>query len=240
MTQSARARAATGAHTPVQAQPPTTAARALPSLEWERRAWASGALAVAGVDEAGRGAWAGPLVAAAVVVPREPRARAALTRRLARLGITAHDSKQVRPQAREQLSVALGDLGWTTAVVQIDPAEIDAFGVGVANQRALQLAVERVAADHALIDAFRLPQLGCRSESIIRGDAQCLSIALASCLAKHSRDTLLHDLDARFPQYGFAAHKGYGTAAHQRALREHGPCAAHRHSYRPIAALVQA
>ena len=217
----------------------TTGARALPTLAWERRAWANGALAVAGVDEAGRGAWAGPLVAASVVVPQDPRARAALTRRLTRLGIAAHDSKQLRPKARAQISEALDALGWSTAVVAIDPAEIDASGVGVANQRALQLAVEQVRADHALIDAFRLPQLGCRSESIIRGDAQCLSIALASCLAKHSRDTLMHDLDARFPHYGFALHKGYGTAMHQRALQEHGPCSVHRQSYRPIAELVQ-
>jgi ribonuclease HII len=117
---------------------------------------------------------------------------------------------------------------------------IDALGLGPAGRLALQRAAEALplAPDYLLIDAFRLPGLDCPQEPIVRGDAQCLSIAAASVLAKVERDRLLTELARQFPHYGFERHKGYGTADHARALAAYGPCVEHRYSYRPVQALA--
>jgi ribonuclease HII len=194
--------------------------------------------AIAGIDEAGRGAWAGPLVAAAVILPdlRETDAAALL---VALDGV--RDSKTLAAPRREEL------LGTITAVARgigigvIPAPELDRIGLGAANRLAWLRALEALpfAADFLLLDAFRLKESPLPQESIIRGDRHCLSIAAASIVAKVTRDRMMVALDADFPAYGFARHKGYGTAAHHAVLRAQGSCVAHRHSFAPLRALAE-
>jgi ribonuclease HII len=210
--------------------------RRLPGLQWEQRAWASGKTVIAGVDEAGRGAWAGPLVAAAVVLPRDPVQRAKLTRALGRAETLANDSKLLTAEQRRRAAEVLCDLGVPHAVSSVTVDEIDALGLGPANRLALCRAVATVQPepDYVLVDAFPLPDLRCTSVPIVHGDTLSVSIALASIVAKFHRDTLMQALDHTYREYGFAVHKGYGTAAHQEALRVHGVSPAHRRSFAPI------
>jgi ribonuclease HII len=211
-----------------------------PTLTWERKAWGVGKTLVAGVDEVGRGAWAGPLTAAAVLLPADPRDRARLTRALNVVGVTPRDSKQLTREQRERAFDVLLDQAIPFSVANIPPDEIDSLGLGVANRLAMCRAVAALEPlpEHVLIDAFPLAELHCTQDAIIRGDATCVSIALASIVAKVQRDALMLDLDRCFPEYGFAEHKGYGTAAHAQALAQHGPIAIHRYSFAPIAALI--
>lgn len=207
-----------------------------PGVTFERRAWQAGHQIVAGVDEVGRGAWAGPLVAAALVLPSEPRHRALLTRRLNNAGLTPRDSKQLSHPSRVDIVRVLHSLDVRYAVSEIHPEELDSLGVGVANKRALCDAVEKLGdVDFALIDAFQLDDLECGRESVVGGDRRCMSIALASIVAKVHRDSLMLELDRHLPGYGFAKHKGYGTAEHALALDMLGVTRYHRKSFRPIA-----
>lgn len=208
-----------------------------PGLEWERRAWQAGREVVAGVDEAGRGAWAGPLVAAAVAVPRDARQRARLTRAFNQAHTAARDSKLLSAGQRARVRAVLDALEVPHAVAEVPPGEIDALGLGPANRAAMVRAVAALdpAPDHVLVDAFRLPELGCPHDAIVHGDARCLSIALASIVAKLHRDALMAALAEAHPEYAFHAHKGYGTAAHLAAIERHGICAQHRRSFAPIA-----
>lgn len=211
-----------------------------PTLRFEKAAWASGHAVVAGVDEVGRGAWAGPLVAAALVLPQDPRIRGRLTRTLNRHGLTPRDSKQLNHQHRAAIREVLDSVGISYAVVEIPVVEIDRCGVGKANQRALADAVRAlVGVEYALVDAFPVEGLDCRCHPVIGGDRLCLSIALASIVAKVHRDNILIGLDASVPGYGFATHKGYGTAAHRRAIAELGVSAHHRRSFRPVAEALE-
>ena len=214
---------------------------ASPTLSSEKAAWKAGYEMVAGVDEAGRGAWAGPLVAAAVVVPKDPRIRSRLTRIFNREGLHPNDSKRITPAARRRIVEILAGLDIPRAVCEISPAAIDELGVGVANLTALATAVEQLdGVDYALIDAFRVREITCASQSIVGGDRRCLSIALASIVAKVHRDDIMAGLDTPYPAYGFAQHKGYGTRLHAEALARVGPCAEHRMSFKPVAdALVR-
>ncbi len=182
---------------------------------------------VAGADEAGKGAWAGPLVAGAVVLPAgfDPE------------GI--RDSKQLSAREREAAFVRITKdaLGWAVHVVEV--GEIDRGGIGPANRRALTEAIRKLPLrpHAALIDAVRL-DLDIPVKPIIRGDEKELAIAAASIVAKVVRDQLMDQLAEELPAYGFESHKGYGTPKHAKHLKEEGPSAQHRRSFAPVRALL--
>ena len=201
-------------------------------LHYERLQWQRNVAAVAGVDEAGRGPLAGPVVAAAVVFPAAV-AEAELRGPLA--GLT--DSKQLGVVDREQYFGHLQQL----AVVDIgigvsEAAEIDRLNILRATHLAMARAVDalRIKPGHILVDGLPVGGLPVVSTSIVKGDSLSFSIAAASVVAKVTRDGLMVRLDARYPGYGFAQHKGYGTAFHMQALLELGCTPEHRHSFRPV------
>ena len=205
-------------------------------LEFERACWLAGCQRLAGVDEAGRGPWAGAVVAGAVVIaPAFAEAEADGFFR----GLT--DSKKLTPARREFFFAQIQtcpEISW--AVGQADVAEIDALNILRATHLAMAraLAALQPPAAFALVDGLPVKGLPCPHRAIVRGDSLSLSIAAASIMAKVTRDHQLLELDRQYPGYGFAAHKGYGTAAHQRALRELGPTPQHRRSFRPIRELL--
>jgi ribonuclease HII len=190
----------------------------------------SGYTLVAGIDEAGRGAWAGPVVAAAVILNLP---QAACLRNV-------NDSKQLTARQREQLYPLVIAHCVAYAVGQASAAEIDSIGILPATRLAMQRAVEALSPqpNALLIDAVRLPQIHKPQDVFNFADSISLSVAAASILAKVTRDRLLIELDEQFPAYGLARHKGYGTRIHQAALQSVGPCAIHRKSFRPINALL--
>lgn len=196
-------------------------------LHWERRWWAQGRV-VAGLDEAGRGAWAGPVVAAAVVLPPEPeRLLTALA------GVT--DSKRLTPRRRQFLARAIWKIGGVGVGV-IPPATIDEIGIVPATLAAMQAALADLPLrpDHLLIDYIPRPLGKWSQQRLKRGEEQSLSIAAASIIAKVYRDGLMVEMEARWPGYGFARHKGYGTIHHREALRRLGPCEIHRRTWQPV------
>jgi len=198
------------------------AARRLETLlTRERELWASGFLRIAGVDEAGVGPLAGPVVAAAVIF--QPG-----------FGLPGvDDSKKVTPERRETLSLAIRDAALAFSVAIVEPEEIDRINVYQATLAAMGRAVDglSIKPQHVLVDARRIPGCDLPQEAIIRGDAHCHAIAAASILAKTTRDALMRRYDDEFPGYGFADHKGYPTEAHRDAIRRLGPCAIHRLSF---------
>jgi len=208
-----------------------------PSLRYERAAWQAGFEAVAGVDEVGRGAWAGPLVAAAVVLPKDAGIRRRLTRTLRQANLEPRDSKLVPPEARSQIVDILRAMDIAMAVCELASDTVDELGLGIANRTAICQAIGNLPhVDYALIDAFRVTDhLDCDGQAVIAGDRQCLSIALASIVAKVHRDEIMIRLDSSHPGYGFAQHKGYGTAAHADALERLGVTDQHRRSFKPVA-----
>jgi ribonuclease HII len=182
---------------------------------------------VAGVDEAGRGACAGPLVVASCVLkPRSARALPGLD-----------DSKRLTAAKREWLEPRIKRQAVSFHVVVIPPDEVDGMGVHKANLEGMRRAVAGLAVEpsYVLLDGFAVPGLAVQSERVIGGDGLVACIAAASVLAKVVRDRIMDALDQEHPQYGFRAHKGYCTAAHMSALAEFGPCAEHRYSYAPVA-----
>lgn len=188
---------------------------------------------VAGADEAGRGALAGPLVAAAVLL--EPGALGADEQALlARL----NDSKKLSVGVREELALAIGAVALSIAVVAIASTEIDEHGIQVANLGGLSRALDLLAAPAGtalLVDGFALPMQARAHRPLVKGDATSAAIAAASIIAKTTRDRVMEGLDVASPGYGFAAHAGYGTAVHREAITRLGPCHAHRLSFAPIA-----
>lgn len=204
-------------------------------LRFEREAWAGLRLRVAGVDEAGRGPLAGPVVAAAIVfdpVFLEAEARQSLA------GI--NDSKKLPAQRREFFYALLTacphvQIGIASASVE----EIEALNILRATHLAMSRSIEQIAPppEFALVDGLPVQCLPVPHRAIVRGDGLSLSIAAASILAKVTRDRLMVELAAQYPEYGFERHKGYGTQAHLAALRRHGPCPAHRRSFAPVAQL---
>jgi ribonuclease HII len=185
---------------------------------------------VAGVDEAGRGPLAGPVVAAAVILdPRQPIAGLA-------------DSKKLSALRRERLFDEIRAKALCCAIAQASVQEIDQLNILQATLLAMQRAVAalRLPPVKVLVDGNRLPTLPMRAEAVVGGDARVAAISAASILAKVHRDRWCADVDARWPQYGFAAHKGYGTAAHLAALRAHGACEHHRRTFAPVAAVLGA
>jgi ribonuclease HII len=200
-----------------------------PSFEHERRLWGSGSRRVAGIDEAGRGALAGPVVAAAVVI--DPRSV-----ELPLWG-ALRDSKLLTPLQRAALAPQIEAAAQDWAIGAVPAEEIDRIGIAAATRHAMQAAVGglAVAPDHLLIDWVRLPGLNIAQFSCAKADQLMASVAAASILAKVHRDALMVALDATYPAYGFARHKGYGAQAHLAALESHGPCPEHRHSFAPLA-----
>jgi ribonuclease HII len=210
---------------------------AAPGLARELALTGAGYRAIAGVDEAGRGAWAGPLVAAAVILPdASADAGAALLAQLR--GV--HDSKLLDAARREVLLVTITATARAIGVGWVGAPELDQIGLGAANRLAWARAIAALdpAPDYLLLDAFRLPLSTLPQAPIVRGDRESLSIAAASIVAKVTRDRALVALDRQYPQYSFGRHKGYGTAVHQAALRAHGACAEHRQSFAPLRALA--
>jgi ribonuclease HII len=197
--------------------------RRLCSSRYEREARKQGWLRIAGVDEAGRGALFGPVVAAAVML--DPR------RRIAGLD----DSKRLPAARREILAERIKQraVAWAVAVIEAD--RIDAWNIYQASRQAMAEAVRRLAVppDYLLVDALTL-ELPIEQRSLIHGDARSVSIAAASILAKVARDALMAEWDARYPQYGLARNKGYSTPDHLAALRRYGPTPLHRFSFAPV------
>jgi ribonuclease HII len=183
---------------------------------------------IAGVDEVGRGALFGPVVAAAVILPEKCGV-------LSRMGLT--DSKQLTAEQREKLDRKIRSIALAFAVAEVDAATIDRVNIYQASRMAMLLAVQQlgVTPDHLVIDAMVI-DYPCAQTKLYYGDALCLSIAAASVVAKVHRDRLCRELDLQYPHYGLASHKGYGTPEHRRALAEHGPCALHRRTFAPVAA----
>ncbi len=200
-----------------------------PTLDAERQLWAQGLSRVAGLDEAGRGALAGPVVAAAVIVPPAACAVGVWTE--------VRDSKLLSPQRRAALVDAIreGALAWGVGVVPA--AVIDRDGIAAATRQAMHEAVAALGdpPDYLLIDWVRLPDLNIPQTSVAKADRHMISVAAASILAKVTRDRLMVTLDATHPGYGFAEHKGYGTRQHLAQLAAQGPCPEHRRSFAPLA-----
>jgi ribonuclease HII len=181
------------------------------------------ATCIAGVDEVGRGALFGPVVAAAVILPECSRIRG------------LRDSKQLTREERERMAASVERKAICISIAEVDAATIDRVNIYQATRIAMTNAVSQLSfvPDHLLIDAMRL-DLDCAQTSIIYGDSLSISIAAASVVAKVYRDALLRELDLRYPQYGLASHKGYATPEHRAALLRYGPCELHRHSFRPV------
>ena len=205
--------------------PPPPAAETLP--QESRRL-----LRIAGIDEAGRGPLAGPVVVAAVVFP--PTGRTPIN------GLA--DSKQLTPDRREELYVRIVERALAFKVVFVDVDEIDRINIFHATMAGMRRALEGVVhvAEFARIDGNALPKpLPCRAEAIIGGDASDRAIMAASILAKVSRDRHMVEMHRQWPQYGFHEHKGYSTPEHLSALRAHGPCPLHRRSFAPVREALQ-
>jgi len=200
-----------------------------PGLAWERDLLAQGYALIAGLDEAGRGAWAGPVVAAAVILPLY---RPDLEQVLA----PVRDSKLLSPHQREECYELIVRCALGYGVGMVPAVEIDRLGIVPATRLAMRQALSALtlSPDYLLIDGLGLPQFPLPQRAIPKGDRTCLSIAAASILAKVTRDHWMIALEERLPGYGLAAHKGYGTRQHKAALEKLGPTAYHRHTFAPI------
>jgi len=190
-------------------------------LRLEREFWARGLTRVAGLGEVGVGPLAGPLVAAAVILPPEVSVR----------GI--NDSKKLSPQTRERLAEEIRRCAVATAIGVVSVEEVDRLNVYHAALEGMRRALSAlpVAAEQLLVDARHIPGVDIPQMAIVKGDARSYSIAAASIIAKVARDAMMRELDALYPQYGFARHMGYGTRAHLEALERYGPSPLHRRSF---------
>ena len=195
-----------------------------PDDRFEREAWVRGFRRVAGVDEAGRGPLAGPVVAAAVILPRRWRQEG------------LRDSKLLSEGQRERLYARIVDTAVAVGVGVVDAQMIDTHNILEATRLAMGQAVRQLSPlpDYLVLDAVVLPAVLLEQRLVIKGDGLCVSVAAASVVAKVTRDRLMAEAHARFPEYGFLTHKGYGTAEHLRQLQRLGPCELHRRSFRPV------
>ncbi len=204
-------------------------------MDVEARFWAAGRRLVAGLDEVGRGAWAGPVYAAAVILPQEGEARAALE------GV--RDSKLLSPVQRARLALRILEVALAAAVGRAEAVEVDTLGIVPATRLAMRraLAALPLSPDALILDALRLPTVRLPQEAFPCADAHSLSVAAASILAKVRRDDWMATVAERdFPGYGFAQHKGYGVRQHQLALADLGVCPLHRRTFRPVALVMNA
>ena len=192
-------------------------------LDYDARFWEEG-LSVAGVDEAGRGPLAGPVVACAVVLPAWTSVPG------------LDDSKRLSPSRREELYDVVRKVASAVSVARAEPEEIDLLNIHNATLLAMKRALEGLdlRPDYVLVDGRFLPEVDLPGEAVVGGDGRSACIAAASVVAKVERDRLMAEYDRIYPQYGFAKHKGYPTPEHLRALREHGPCPIHRLSFRGV------
>ena len=199
-------------------------------LEIERSLWATGYVHIAGIDEVGAGPLAGPVVAAAVILPIEADLPG------------VDDSKALSPARRERMDTAIREvaIAWSLGICSVE--EIDTLNVYQASREAMRRALEGlcVVPNYILVDARSVPKCTIPQRPIVKGDATSLSIAAASIVAKVARDAMMCALAQEFPVYGFEQHKGYGTVMHLEALRDHGPCVAHRRSFAPVRMHAQA
>ena len=195
-----------------------------PDLRYERRLWQRGIESVAGLDEAGVGPMAGPVVAAAVIFPPETFIRG------------VHDSKQLPPETRERLYPEIFGHARTIGVGIAEPDEIDRLNIYWATMLASERAIAALclAPQHVLVDGKRIPRLAFEQTHIVGGDRKSFCIAAASIVAKVTRDRIMREHDERYPGYGFGQHKGYCTADHFDALRRLGPSPIHRRSFAPV------
>ena len=196
----------------------------------EDRLYAAGISPLAGVDEAGRGACAGPLVVASVIL-RDPHAS-----ELAKV----RDSKELTEKNREELFDVVTQAALSLSVVIISNQDIDTRGVHAANLDGMRRAVQglEITPAYVLTDGYAIEGLALPNLAVWKGDQVVVSISAASVIAKVTRDRIMRELDKEFPLYGFAGHKGYITAAHTKVLNEHGPCPEHRTSFANVAALI--
>jgi ribonuclease HII len=195
------------------------------NLEIERTLWVQGIERIAGVDEAGRGPLAGPVVAAAVIFPKEF------------IIDNVNDSKKCTAKQREELFELIMEQAISVGVGIVDHEVIDRINILQATILAMRKSIENmnIQPEYALIDGNSFKHETLRFQNIIGGDARSFTIAAASIVAKVTRDRLMRELDIRFPQYGFARHKGYGTRQHIEAIRTYGLCEIHRRSFHPSA-----
>jgi ribonuclease HII len=198
-----------------------------PNFSFESAALNHGHTIICGIDEAGRGPWAGPVVASAVILDSK------------NIPPGLNDSKKLNEAKREALFDPIMQSS-KVGIGIVSAAEIDEINILQATFLAMQRAFDQLEnkPDLALIDGNKSPKLICKTQTIIGGDAKSLSIAAASIIAKVTRDRIMHQHNETYPHYGFARHKGYGTAAHAAALAIHGPCAEHRKSFKPIALIL--
>ena len=186
-----------------------------------REALGTNAFVIAGIDEAGRGPLAGPVAAGAVILPEDHDI------------LYLNDSKKLSAKKRDMLFDQIKEeaLAWSVALVE--PARIDEINILQATYEAMRLAVSQLKVKPSVLvnDAVTIPGIALPQVPVVKGDAKCISIAAASILAKVTRDRIMEEMDAQYPEYGFAKHKGYGTREHMDAIREHGPCPIHRRSF---------
>lgn len=210
---------------PDQFLPPETEAERMERMvRYERHAYQQGATAVAGLDEAGRGCLAGPVVAAAVILPRDWQ------------HAEINDSKQLTAHQRDTLFAVIHEhaLGIGVGIASVEV--VDRLNILQATHVAMKEAVSNLSSppDFLLLDAVQLSNMPMPQHSIIKGDTLSLSIAAASIIAKVTRDRLMVEYDQQYPAYGFAAHKGYGTQQHRSAIKQYGPCPIHRRTFRGV------
>jgi ribonuclease HII len=199
-----------------------------PTLEYEHQLWDEGFQIVAGLDEAGRGSWAGPVFAAAVVLPRDDR--------VLRLLDGVRDSKRMTANQRNAYLDCIKSVSVAWTVSSATNTEIDQIGIVPATCLAMQRAIDELvyAPTYLLVDYIQIRDCACPQLSLAKGDCRSLSIASASVIAKTARDACMLELDKEYPAYGFARHKGYGTEKHRNALAEYGPCKIHRMTFKPL------
>ena len=193
-------------------------ARLIEISQTDREIWEAGRM-FAGIDEAGRGPLCGPVAAACVVMPPEP------------LLLYVDDSKKLSEKRREALYEQILETAVYARVILASPEEIDRVNILNATKNAMALAAKDAPCDLFLVDAINKLDVPGEVRGIVHGDALCYSIAAASILAKVTRDRIMREMDEQYPMYGFAKNKGYGTAQHIAALKEYGPCPAHRRSF---------
>lgn len=193
-------------------------------LSFERELWKKGIKLVCGVDEVGRGPLAGPVVAAAVILPRAVRLEG------------VKDSKALTPRKREELYPRILNACLSFGIGQVDPVIIDEVNILQATYIAMRRALSRLGMtpQHALVDGLSIPNISCAQTAVNKGDQRSLSIACASIVAKVFRDRLMECYHLKFPHYNFARNKGYPTREHVQALSKYGPCEIHRKSFRPL------
>jgi ribonuclease HII len=199
-----------------------------PNLEFEQPLWRDGLAHIAGVDEAGRGALAGPVAVGVVVLPDRPD--------LLELLAGVQDSKQMTARARQHWAEIIPQVAVDCQVGFAGPEEIDEIGIVHAIGLAARRALEELSSppEHLLLDARLVPDAGIPETSLIKGDCRSLSIAASAIMAKVARDRIMVEMSEQYPAYGFEHNMGYGTAVHRNAIAEHGPCKIHRFSFAPI------